>query len=1121
MHVIRHNFIINKMRKFHFFSLIILTVIACQKKENTLFLKIPADQSGITFNNTIVETDSFNIINSEYIFNGGGVAVGDFNNDNRPDLFFTGNQVANKLYLNQGDFEFLDVSKDSDIEAKDKWKTGIALIDINNDSFLDVYICAAMYPSSSEKANILFVNQGLNGDGIPTFKDMAAAYGIADTGNSMNATFFDYDKDGLLDLYVLNNVDVHELPSNYRAKITDGSAVSNDRLYHNNGDNTFTDVTLEAGITIEGYGLGIAIADLNSDGWSDIYVSNDYLSNDILYVNNGDGTFSNKIGELIKHQSKFSMGNDISDFNNDGFLDIMTLDMLGETNYRLKTTNSKSRYNDYIFNEKYGYEYQYTRNMLQTGRGVGIPYQEIGLMAGISKTDWSWSPLFVDMDNDGYRDLLITNGFPRDITDLDFGEFNFNMRRYLSPIQILDSIPVVKIPNYAYKNNGNGLFSDVGQEWGLNVPSFSNGAVFADLDNDGDMDYVVNNINDEAFLFENTLDKQKELGHNFLMVDLLGPETNTSGIGAKIAIRFNDDSLQYYEHHLSRGYMSSVHDIAHFGLGESGDIKCLEILWPDGKFQKLNGVKVNQTIQLNYTDASQVSPNEVAFPFTPKKTAPIYKEVSDSVGISYTHQEKDMIDYNVQRILPHKLTQNGPCLVSGDLNGDGTEDFIVGSASGYSPEIFFQNKDGLFTNSQLFSNERDKKYEEEGLALFDLENDGDLDLYLVSGSNEFDKTDNMYEDRLLVNDGKGNFSLAPDKMPKIKASGSVVKVHDFDGDGYVDLFVGGRTPFAKFPLPDRSYLLKNHEGILKDDTETICPALRTIGMITDATWADVDQDGLSDLILAGEFMPITIFKNKKSTLDKTKETGLDSLNGWWESILAHDFDGDGDLDLVAGNLGANNFYQPSKDRPVTLFAKDFDNNGTVDPVMFAYFKTDFNDQTYKSFPVNFWGDLYGQSPLFRAKYNFYKEYAKTTQQELLSPEELNKAVKLTLNYDKSSYFENMGNGTFKCRQLPLEVQIAPINRMMITDYNADSNTDLLLVGNNHGNEVFIGRLDAFNGGLLKGDGQGGFKMIKEQESGFIVPGDAKDMISIKNVKGKHPYIVVSQNRDKIKVFQKK
>ena len=1121
MHVIRHNFIINKMRKFHFFSLIILTVIACQKKENTLFLKIPADQSGITFNNTIVETDSFNIINSEYIFNGGGVAVGDFNNDNRPDLFFTGNQVANKLYLNQGDFEFLDVSKDSDIEAKDKWKTGIALIDINNDSFLDVYICAAMYPSSSEKANILFVNQGLNGDGIPTFKDMAAAYGIADSGNSMNATFFDYDKDGLLDLYVLNNVDVHELPSNYRAKITDGSAVSNDRLYHNNGDNTFTDVTLEAGITIEGYGLGIAIADLNSDGWSDIYVSNDYLSNDILYVNNGDGTFSNKIGELIKHQSKFSMGNDISDFNNDGFLDIMTLDMLGETNYRLKTTNSKSRYNDYIFNEKYGYEYQYTRNMLQTGRGVGIPYQEIGLMAGISKTDWSWSPLFVDMDNDGYRDLLITNGFPRDITDLDFGEFNFNMRRYLSPIQILDSIPVVKIPNYAYKNNGNGLFSDVGQEWGLNVPSFSNGAVFADLDNDGDMDYVVNNINDEAFLFENTLDKQKELGHNFLMVDLLGPETNTSGIGAKIAIRFNDDSLQYYEHHLSRGYMSSVHDIAHFGLGESGDIKCLEILWPDGKFQKLNGVKVNQTIQLNYTDASQVSPNEVAFPFTPKKTAPIYKEVSDSVGISYTHQEKDMIDYNVQRILPHKLTQNGPCLVSGDLNGDGTEDFIVGSASGYSPEIFFQNKDGLFTNSQLFSNERDKKYEEEGLALFDLENDGDLDLYLVSGSNEFDKTDNMYEDRLLVNDGKGNFSLAPDKMPKIKASGSVVKVHDFDGDGYVDLFVGGRTPFAKFPLPDRSYLLKNHEGILKDDTETICPALRTIGMITDATWADVDQDGLSDLILAGEFMPITIFKNKKSTLDKTKETGLDSLNGWWESILAHDFDGDGDLDLVAGNLGANNFYQPSKDRPVTLFAKDFDNNGTVDPVMFAYFKTDFNDQTYKSFPVNFWGDLYGQSPLFRAKYNFYKEYAKTTQQELLSPEELNKAVKLTLNYDKSSYFENMGNGTFKCRQLPLEVQIAPINRMMITDYNADSNTDLLLVGNNHGNEVFIGRLDAFNGGLLKGDGQGGFKMIKEQESGFIVPGDAKDMISIKNVKGKHPYIVVSQNRDKIKVFQKK
>ena len=1108
------------MKKISLFFLVVTILVSCNKKEDTLFSMVSSDHSGITFNNKITETDSFNILTSEYIFNGGGVAVGDFNNDDKQDLFFTGNQVANKLYINQGDFKFKDVSEISGIEALNRWKTGVSVVDINNDGFLDIYVCTALFPNSTEMENILFINQGLDENGIPTFKDMAKSYGIADAGNTMNATFFDYDKDGFLDLYVLNNVDIHELPSNYRAKITDGSALSNDKLYHNNGDNTFTDVTLEAGITIEGYGLGLAIADLNYDGWPDIYVSNDYLTNDLLYINNGDGTFSNKIDKILKHQGRFSMGNDISDYNNDGYLDIMTLDMLGENNHRLKTTMRESRYNDYIFNEKFGYEYQFSRNMLQTGQGDGIPYQEIGLMAGIAKTDWSWSPLFVDMDNDGYRDLLITNGFPRDITDLDFGEFEFNVRRYMKPMQILDSIPIVKIPNFAYKNDQNGLFTDVGQEWGLNVPSFSNGAVFADLDNDGDMDYVVNNINDEAFLFENTLDKNLDLAHNYLKVNLKGPKTNISGIGAKIAIRLQDDTIQYYEHHLSRGYMSSVQDIAQFSLGKEHLIKSLEVIWPDGKFQRINDVESNQTIELDHKNATKVNPIEITFPFIPKKPKSIYVEVTDSLGIDYVHDEKDMIDYNVQRILPHKLTQNGPCLVTGDINGDGTEDFIVGSASGNSPQIYLQKKDGSFKNSQLFTELKDMKFEEEGLALFDLENDGDLDLYLVSGSNEFEKGSTFYSDRLMINDGQGNFSLAPDKMPEIKASGSVVKAHDFDGDGYTDLFVGGRTPFAEFPKPERSFLLKNDNGVLRNATDELCPALSDIGMVTDAIWTDVDQDGLSDLILAGEYMPITIFKNERSSFRKLRETGIDGLNGWWESLLAHDFDGDGDLDIVAGNLGANNFYQPTKERPVTLLAKDFDNNGTVDPVMFAYFKTDFNDPTYKSYPTNFWGDLYGQSPLFRAKFNSYKEYAKTTENDLLTPKEMKDAMKLFVNYDKSSYFENLGNGKFKSHPLPLEAQIAPINRMAVTDYDNDDISDLLLIGNNFGNEVFIGRLDAFNGGLLKGDGHGGFETIKTKESGFLVTGDAKDMVILQNAQGKSPYIIVSQNRGRIKIFQK-
>lgn len=1110
-----------KVSKFFIFSLLTISFIACSEKKETLFTKISPSDSGIHFNNKIIETDSFNILTSEYIFNGGGVAVGDFNNDGKPDLFFTGNQVNNSLYLNEGDFKFKDISKVANIIANKSWSTGVAVTDINNDGFLDIYVCTAMLPTEKEKQNLLFVNQGLNKNGIPTFKEMASTYGIADAGNSMGATFFDYDKDGHLDLYILNNVDIHVLPANYRSKITDGTALSNDRLYHNNGDGTFTDVTMQAGITTEGYGLGLAIADLNYDGWPDIYVSNDYLTNDLLYINNQDGTFTNQIGSSIKHQSKFSMGNDISDFNNDGYLDIVTLDMLGETNHRLKTMISSNKYSNYVLNEKFGYEYQYSRNMLQKGNGVGIPYSEIGLMAGVSKTDWSWCPLFVDMDNDGYKDLLITNGFPRDITDIDFGEFKFNVSKYLSPAQILDSIPVIKIPNYAYKYKGDNTFEDVGEKWGLNIPSFSNGAVYADLDNDGDLDYVINNINEEAFIFKNNTSEKESADHNFLAVELKGPKNNPAGIGAKIVVRLPDETFQFHEHYLGRGYMSSVEGVAHFGLGTQKNIASIEILWPDGTYEKRNDITANEKIKFSYDAAKNVDALALTFPLVSSKTAALFSEKGTDIGVNFTHEEKDMVDYNVQRILPHKLTQNGPCLAVGDLNGDGTEDFIVGSSSDYSPVIFFQDNQGAFSQKELFTEIVDKHFEEESFALFDLENDGDLDIYMVSGSNEFNKGENYYVDRLFINDGKGNFTLSTDKMPEIRASGSVVKAFDYNGDGFTDLFIGGRTPFAQYPEPENSFLLKNENGTLKDVTDTAAPELRKIGMLTDASWQDVDGDNKADLILIGEFMPITVFKNNTSSFTKLQNSGLDNFLGWWESIEAADFDNDGDIDFIVGNMGSNNFYQPSQERPLTLLSKDFDNNGTVDPIMFAYFKNNFEDTNFESYPVNFWGDLNGQSPLFRKKFNTYKEYSKTTQKTLFTEKELEGTTKLVGNYDKSVYVENNGDGTFSVKELPYQVQIAPIKNMDIADYDNDGNLDVLLVGNDYGNEVFIGRYDAFNGALLKGDGKGNFSYIPTQESGFLVPGDGKDIITVKNAASDNPYIMVSQNRSQLLVFQKK
>jgi hypothetical protein len=1116
-----------------FFVLSLTAMFSCKKKP--LFEQISSSHSGIGFNNLITESDSINPLDLVNIYNGGGVGIGDFNKDGLQDIYFTGNMVSNRLYINKGDFKFEDVTETAGVTGSGRWGRGVAVIDINNDGLTDIYVCNTIKADSLNRQNYLYVNQGNDKDGNPRFTDMAREYGLTAGAQSTMASFFDCDNDGDLDMYLTVNTASASYnpgvfgPANYSSNHSTGRLYRNDWNAHLK-HGVFTDVSKQAGITLDGYGHGATTVDFNDDGWKDIYVSDDFISNNILYINNHNGTFTNRSSEYFKHTSYNSMGQDVIDINNDGLADVIELDMNPEDNYRKKMMLGPASYQTFQNFDIYGYQYQYVRNTLQLNQGprlgqqgkIGAPiYSEIGFLSGIAQTDWSWTPVVTDFNNDGYRDIIVTNGFPKDVSDHDFMTFRQEAYAVTAKTKVLEQIPEIKLHNYAFANNGDLTFSDVSTNWGLDLPTFSNGAVYADLDNDGAMDMVINNVNDKALIYRNTSrdDDESLAKSHYLQVVFNGDKQNVDGLGALVNIYYDKDKQQAFENIPYRGYLSSMQNIAHFGLGKLVKVDSVIVKWQNGKKQKLVNVKADQKLTVNIANAN--NNYSLAKPLIAANA--LFKEVTDSVGVTYTSKDISYIDFNIQKLLPHKLSEYSPALAVGDIDNNGLDDMVIGGNAYSQAQVFLQMPNGKFKQRPLIPGAAKPVafYKDTGILLFDANGDGQLDLYTASGGYDAAADSPEYQDRLYINDRKGNFTLTTSAIPANLTSKLCVRACDYNKDGKPDLFVSGRVKPWEYPKPVSSIILRNDsqngQAKFTDVTATVAPALINAGLICDALFTDFDNDGWQDLIMAGEWMPVTFLKNEHGRFKNiTAEIGVSNKLGWWNSIVAGDFRHTGRTDYIVGNMGQNSLIQASDEYPVYITAKDFDNSKAYSAIP-SIFLLDQSGQK-KEFPMQGRDDMVKQMISMKKKYTNYRSYATATMQDLLTPEQLKGALRLKANTLKSCYLRNDGNNKFTLIPLPVEAQVSALNGMETGDFDGDGNLDVVMNGNDFGTEGSIGRYDALNGLMLKGDGKGGFKAQSILQSGIYIPGNGKALVKLRDTKN-HTLLAASQNKDKLKLFQ--